>query len=101
MDQVNQELGSPHAPMALARFGFLIGSWRCKAKLQSAHGEWQTFQAAWQGRSILDGHAIEDEYRMTGPSGELIVLGMNFRAYDAAKQIWNIKWLNALAGTWT
>ncbi len=38
---------------------------------------------------------------MTGSSGELIVLGMNFRTYDAAKQIWNMKWLNALAGTWT
>jgi hypothetical protein len=37
---------------------------------------------------------------MTSSSGELIVLGMNFRAYDATKQIWNIKWLNALAGTW-
>jgi len=37
---------------------------------------------------------------MTGPSGELIVLGMNFRAYDASKQVWNLKWLNALAGTW-
>ncbi len=29
------------------------------------------------------------------------MLGMNFRTYDAARQIWNIKWLNALAGTWT
>jgi hypothetical protein len=28
------------------------------------------------------------------------VLGMNLRAYDPARQIWNIKWLNALAGTW-
>ena len=37
---------------------------------------------------------------MTGSSGELIVLGLNLRAYDAAKQIWNIKWLNALGGTW-
>jgi hypothetical protein len=25
---------------------------------------------------------------------------MNLRTYDPAKQIWNIKWLNALAGTW-
>jgi hypothetical protein len=25
---------------------------------------------------------------------------MNFRVYDAAKQVWNIKWLNALQGTW-
>jgi len=25
---------------------------------------------------------------------------MNFRTYDGTKQIWDIKWLNALAGTW-
>ena len=43
---------------------------------------------------------IADEYRMTDPSGALIVLGTNFRAYDASKQIWNMKWLNALDGTW-
>ena len=103
MDQVEQKFGkpNPNAPAALSRFAFLIGRWRCEAKVRSANGEWQTFQATWLGRFILDGHAIADEYRMTGPSGELMVLGMNFRTYDASKQTWNIKWLNALAGTWT
>lgn len=103
MEQVDQAFGKPNpkAPAALARFAFLIGRWRCEANVLSENGEWQTFQGAWLGRFILDGYAIADEYRMTGPSGELIVLGMNFRTYDAAKQIWNIKWLNALAGTWT
>jgi hypothetical protein len=103
MDQVEQKFGepNPNAPAALSRFSFLIGSWRCEAKVRSANGEWQAFQATWLGRFILDGYAIADEYRMTGPSGELIVLGLNLRTYDGAKQIWNIKWLNALAGTWT
>jgi hypothetical protein len=103
MDQVDQEFGkpNPNAPAALSRFAFLIGRWRCEAKLRLANGEWQTFQARWLGRYILDGYVIEDEYRMTDSSGKLIVLGMNYRAYDPARQIWNIKWLNALAGTWT
>ena len=102
MDQVDQEFGkpNPNASVALSRFAFLIGRWRCEAKVRSANGEWQTFEATWLGRFILDGYAIADEYRMTGSSGELIVLGMNLRTYDAIKQIWNIKWLNALAGTW-
>ena len=102
MDQIDQEFGKPNtsAPAALSQFAFLIGRWRCEAKVKSANGEWQAFRATWLGRFILDGYAIADEYRMTGTSGDLIVLGMNFRAYDAAKQTWNIKWLNALAGTW-
>jgi len=102
MDEVDQEFGklNPVAPAALSRFAFLIGRWRCEAKVKSANGEWQTFEATWLGRFILDGYAIADEFRMTGSSGELIVLGMNFRAFDTTKQMWNIKWLNALAGTW-
>jgi hypothetical protein len=102
MDQVDREFGqpNPNAPAALARFAFLIGRWRCEANVRSATGEWQTFRATWLGRFILDGYAIADEYRMTASSGELIVLGVNLRTYDATKQIWNMKWLHALAGTW-
>jgi hypothetical protein len=92
---------NPKAPAELARFAFLIGKWHCEAQLMSANGMWQTYEAAWIGRLILDGYAIADEYRMWGASGELIVLGMNFRTYDADKQIWNIRWLSGLTGSWT
>jgi hypothetical protein len=91
---------NPNAPAALSRFAFLIGQWTCEASVRLAGGQWQTLQGTWVGRFILDGHAIADEYRMTGASGELIVLGLNLRTFDAAKQTWNMKWLNALAGTW-
>jgi hypothetical protein len=103
MDQVDQEFGTrnPNAPVALSQFAFLLGRWRCDASVRSANDEWQSFQATWLGRFILDGYAIADEYRMTNSSGELIVIGLNLRTYDAASQTWNIKWLNALAGTWT
>jgi hypothetical protein len=102
MDQFEREFGklNPHAPAALSRFAFLIGRWRCEARVLSADGNWQTLQGAWWGRFILDGYAIADEYRMTGPSRALIVLGLNLRTYDATRQTWNMKWLNALAGTW-
>ena len=102
MHQVQQEFGTlnPNAPAALSRFSFLVGRWRCEAEVRSGNGVWQTFQATWVGRYVLDGYAIADEYRMTDSSGKLLVLGMNFRTYDAAKQTWNIKWLNALGGTW-
>jgi hypothetical protein len=102
MARVEQEFGkaNPNAPAALSRFAFLIGRRRCEASVRSSNGEWQTLQATWLGRFILDGYAIADEYRMTDSSGDLIVLGMNLRTYDATRQTWNIKWLNALAGTW-
>jgi hypothetical protein len=103
MEQKDQSTDKPNpkAPAALAQFAFLIGEWRFDAKFKSPDGEWQKFHGTWIGRYILDGHAIADEYRMFGTGGNVIVHGMNFRVYDAAKQVWNIKWLNALAGTWT
>ncbi len=98
-EQEYEKLNS-NAPPELSRFTFLIGKWRCDAKLKREDGTWESLNATWEGRYILDGYAIADEYRMTTPAGELAVLGMNFRSYDAKKKTWNMKWLNALAGTW-
>ena len=97
-----REYGKPNhnAPPELSRFSFLIGKWRCDAKLKQEDGTWEDLKGAWEGRYILDGYAIADEFRMTTPAGELLVLGMNLRTYDPQKKTWNIKWLNARAGTW-
>jgi hypothetical protein len=103
MEQIDKTTDKPNpkAPAALSQFAFLIGHWRFDAKFKTPHGEWQTFQGTWIGRYILDARVIADEYKMLGADGKVMVHGMNFRVYDAAKQLWNIKWLNALEGTWT
>lgn len=102
MDHNDSQFGrlNPNAPSALSRFAFLVGDWRCNATVLLGNGAWETFQAAWRGRFILDGYAIANEYEMMSSAGERIVLGMNFRVYDAKAEIWKIKWLDALAGTW-
>ena len=92
--------GEEAARTELERFAFLVGRYRCDVRLKLPTGE-QRFEAVWEGRWILDGRAIVDEYRMFGPGGEVVVLGLNVRAYDAAKKRWNIKWLDALSGRWT
>jgi hypothetical protein len=99
---MDQSFGSanPKAPAELSRFAFLIGDWRCDARIKVGDGDWQRYEATWLGRYILDGYVIADEYRMMSLSGETVVLGLNVRAYDAAKQVWNIKWVDALSGAW-
>lgn len=92
---------NPRAPAELGRFAFLVGSWRGEAKLKRDDGGWNHLNAAWNGRYILDGYVIADEYRMAMPGGDLLVFGINLRAYDAKNGTWNLKWLNALSGTWT
>lgn len=91
---------NPRAPKALSRFAFLIGKWRCIAKVKTGPMEWRSSPAVWTGRCVLDGYAIADEFRMTDAHGDLVVLGMNVRSYDTKADCWNIKWLNALDGTW-
>jgi hypothetical protein len=100
-DELKYGKPNPNAPPELSRFAFLIGQWSCEAKLRHDDGTWETLKATWEGRYILDGYAIADEYRMTTAAGQLMVLGMNFRSYDAKAKTWNLKWLNALSGTWT
>lgn len=102
MKGYEQRFGSlnANAPPELSHFAFLIGKFHCEVSLKVADGTWQSFNGAWDGHFILDGYAIADEYRMTTSSGELIVLGMNFRSYDPQIKSWNIKFLNALTGTW-
>jgi hypothetical protein len=92
--------GDGGARAELDRFAFLIGRYRCEARLKLPTGE-QRFNAVWEGRWILEGRVIADEYRMFGAGGEVIVLGLNVRAYDAATKSWNIKWIDGLSGRWT
>jgi hypothetical protein len=103
MEQAEQDYGkpNPNASQELSRFAFLIGKWSGEAKLKLEDGTSERLNAFWEGRYILDGYVIADEYRMTTPAGELLVLGINLRSYDPKKKAWNLKWLNALTGTWT
>src|ERR1700738_370367 len=77
MKRDEQEYGklNPNAPPELSRFAFLIGKFRCEAALKRGDGTWESLKATWEGRLILDGYAIGDEYRMTTPAGELLALG--------------------------
>jgi hypothetical protein len=102
VERNEQEYGkpNPNAPEELSQFDFLVGKWHGEAKLKREDGIWESLNVSWEGRYILDGYAIADEYRMTTRTGEHLVLGMNLRSYDGKKKVWNLKWLNALAGTW-
>ena len=91
---------NPNAPQELSQFAFLIGQWRCDAKIKGEDGVWQPFQAVWVGRYILDGYVIADEFRMTKPDGELVMLGQNYRSYSTDKNAWIMNWQDALTATW-
>ena len=91
---------NPEAPSELSQFAFLIGKWRCDARIKGEDGTWQPYQATWVGPYILDGQVIADEYRMTDQTGEVIVHGMNFRSYSIEKKTWVMRWLNGTGSFW-
>ena len=51
---------NPKAPPELSQFAFIIGKWRCDVRAKGENGTWQTYQATWVGRYILDGYVIAD-----------------------------------------
>ena len=91
---------NPEAPPELSQFAFIIGAWRCDVRVKGEDGTWQSYQATWVGRYILDGYVIADEYRMTNQAGELVVHGMNFRSYSVEKKSWIMRWLDGTRSFW-
>lgn len=91
---------NPKAPQELSQFAFIIGKWRCEARVKGEDGKWHPYQATWVGRYILDGYLIADEYRMTDQTGDLIVHGMNFRSYSVERKAWVMRWFNAMGSFW-
>jgi hypothetical protein len=91
---------NPNAPKELSQFAFLIGEWQCEVRLKDENGEYRASSATWVCRYTLDGYALTDEFKRFGPDGELVQFGANFRSYNADKNVWVMKWYDALASTW-
>ncbi len=92
---------NPNAPEELSQFAFLIGSWRCDIRVKGGDGCFETPQATWTARYILDGYVIADEYRETTPDGQLVRLGATYRSYSSQRDSWVMKWHDALTSNWT
>ena len=59
------DYGAPHpdAPPELLQFGFLIGPWNCDMDWLQTDGTRAQGQGTWTGRWMMDGWAIQDDYR--------------------------------------
>lgn len=93
--------GRPHAqaPPELSEFAFLIGHWQCDVRFMNP--DWKTFsqgKATWSARYILNGWAIQDDFR--GGFAENY-LATTFRAYNVPAKKWNAVWLDAQRGVWS
>jgi hypothetical protein len=81
-------------------FDFWIGSWNINQRVLQANQQWSDFKAQTIVRTILDGHALMENWEgevklpwdnMSEPEYRKAI---SIRAYDPKAQIWNIYWLD-------
>ena len=95
------DYGTPHpnAPKELAQFDFLIGDYTI-TPYKWVDGEWLTSAevppARWNGRFILGGMAIEDEWYDIDPGlNPEVGRGVNVRMWDAEDGEWDMMWVHS------
>jgi hypothetical protein len=83
----------PKAPRETAQFAFLIGEHHCTTQQMQPDGTYlDSGEAQWNGRYILDGWAIEDEWISPRPDGETF-RGLNIRSFNPQTRTWDNRWL--------
>jgi hypothetical protein len=84
---------NPAAPPETTQFAFLIGEKRCTTQQLKPDGTYTDGGAAdWNGRYILDGWAIEDEWISQLPDGTPF-RGINIRSFNPETRKWDNRWL--------
>lgn len=93
------DYGTPHpdAPAELAQFDFLIGDYRIDAHAWR-DGAWTPPRpgptARWNGRYVLGGMAIEDEWYAVDPGIDPVAgRGINIRMWDPDASEWDMMWV--------
>jgi hypothetical protein len=82
------------APREARQFDFLVGQWELVGEpglptlVAFFHGT-PKFPGTWRASRALDGFGIEDDLRLSDPSGNPQVFIHSVRAYDATAHQWN------------
>lgn len=88
----------PDAPAELLQFAFLIGPWDCEVDWPNPDGSRSQGKATWTGRWMMDGWAIQDDFRGGFYDG---YLATTFRAWDKQEKGWRGYWLDGPSGRWS
>ncbi len=98
--------GSPSAPVAPregTQFDFLVGQWEVIGQSQATtlgqrlHGV-PKLPGTWKAWRALDGWGIEDELRLTDPSGNPVLLSHAVRYFDTTARRWSLSAIDVYKG---
>jgi len=90
---IAESIFHPSAPAETSQFAFLLGNHRCSGQQMQRDGSYKPrAEAQWNGRVILGGWAIEDEWIAPLPDGR-VSRGINIRSFNRASTKWDNRWL--------
>ena len=89
---------NPQAPEELKQFAFCIGEWEVRP--QSVDDSAPP-AAKMHGYYVLDGFAIQADYRGLDRNGKTVFRGTSFRTYDVANKQFSMKWMVANRSDYT
>lgn len=91
-----QTASQQEAATALASdFDFLEGKWDITYN-SKAPGIPPNIRGTWIGSKQAEGRVLYDEFRLFGPNGNTIVLGLTYRVFDHVKNRWDIRYVGVL-----
>jgi len=97
---LGQANGLPNPPPQSSQFDYLLGDWTFSAVWRTPNGE-RSGGGTWKAHKAFDGFGIVDEWRVIdSSSGITTYLGATVRIYSPGKRRWEMRYLNAFAGTW-
>lgn len=91
---------NPLAPVETAQYAPLLGQWSITDESIDKQGNWQAGPGAdWNWYTILDGHAIQDDWIQPALNKDVPVgkrqYGTNIRTYNPKKKQWDQIWTSS------
>jgi hypothetical protein len=93
----------PVAPKEGAQFDFLVGQWELIGQPQATtlaqriHGVTK-LPGTWKAWRAMDGWGIQDELRLTDPSGNPVLFAHTLRYFDALAKRWQLSGIDVYKG---
>lgn len=90
----------PDAPPETQILSQIFGEWDAYQVRKNRDGTWSTDTThyEWRWYSILDGHAIQDDwFKFEGSTGSVQtphIVGTNIRIYNASEKQWHMAWID-------
>lgn len=86
---------NPAAPPETAQLDWMIGNWDIVSKDLQPDGSHTTSKARMTIYYVLDGFAIQEDFRALDQQGKVVFRGMAVRSFDPVAKQWTITWLMA------